>query len=153
MMDTDTIRNCALQDRDNGSADDRHDHDSGTVTGKRPKFSHSQREDAREHDGIKKANSDDTPHGRMARRQHRNCDQGSGAHRANTEQSPGAHLLQESGTNETSDHGAAPVKSHKTGRTFLRNSANLTLTEVVNPEPPHGKLTPESNTHHNGPTG
>src|SRR3981081_1557499 len=41
MMDTDTIGNCALHHRENGSANDGHNHDSRAVTGKRTKFSHS----------------------------------------------------------------------------------------------------------------
>src|SRR6266850_7557394 len=33
VMDADAIRNCALRHRDEGSADDGHDHDSGAVAG------------------------------------------------------------------------------------------------------------------------
>src|ERR1022692_2030114 len=130
-MDADPIGNCALRYREERSADNGHDHDSGTVTGKRAKFCYTKRENAREHDGIKEADGDDGPHGRMARGQHRNGDEGSGTDRANAKQSPGADLLQKSGTKKTPDHGAAPVEGDETGRNLFRQSANLRLAEVV----------------------
>jgi hypothetical protein len=42
MMNANAIGNPTLRDRDDGSANDRHDHDSGTIARKRPKFGHAQ---------------------------------------------------------------------------------------------------------------
>ena len=52
MVNADPIGNRTLRYRNNCPAHDRHDHDSGTVSRERTKFSHSQGEDAREHDRI-----------------------------------------------------------------------------------------------------
>src|SRR5712671_3034537 len=69
----------------------------------------------------------------------------SGPHRANAKQSSSAHLLQESGTNETSNHGAAPVKGNKAGRNLFRESPNLRLGKVVHQETSDGNLSAHVN--------
>src|SRR5580658_7431033 len=74
-----TIRNRARCERNQRAAHDRHDHHSRTIPGKRPEFRHTERENTREHDGIKKPDQDDAVHGRVSRAQHRDGDQGSGA--------------------------------------------------------------------------
>ena len=52
MVNADLVGNSALRKRDQGSANDRHDHDSGAISRQRAKFRYTQSEDAGEHDGI-----------------------------------------------------------------------------------------------------
>src|SRR5580698_10745407 len=75
VVNSDVIRNPSLRNRDECSANNRHDHDSRAVARERPEFGHAQREDAREHNGIEKAYEDDAVHGEVPGRQHRSCDQ------------------------------------------------------------------------------
>ena len=42
MVNSDPIGNRALSERDKGSANDRHDHDSGTVSRERAQFRYAQ---------------------------------------------------------------------------------------------------------------
>src|SRR5579863_1448439 len=109
VMNTDAVRNCSLRHGNKRSAHDRHNHDPGTVPGERTKLRHAQRENAREHDRIEKSNQDDAVHRRVSRGQHRDRDQGGGADRTNAKEMAGAHLLQESGTDEAANHSASPV--------------------------------------------
>ncbi len=67
----------------------------------------------------------------MSRRQHRDRNQGSRADRANAQQPSCAHFLQKRGTDEATNHRAAPVESDEAGRNFFRQAANLRLAEVV----------------------
>ena len=70
MMDADPIGNRTLRHRNDSAANNRHDHDAGTITRKRPQFSHAQSEDAREHDRIEETDQEDAVHRRLARGQH-----------------------------------------------------------------------------------
>src|SRR4029077_17925896 len=74
-----------------------------------------------------------------------NGDKGSGTDRANAKQTPGADLLQKSGTDETSDHCPTPVEGHEAGRYLFGKSANLRLAEVVDQEASDGDLGPDVN--------
>src|SRR6202451_877308 len=139
-MDSDVIRNLALNFGHNGTTYDGHDHDSGTVAGERSKFGHAQSEDAGEHDGVEKSDKDDAVHGEMSCGQHRNRDQRGSTYRANAQQASGIHFLQKSGTDEASDHRAAPVEGNETGCTLFRQSANFRLAEVVHQEAADGDL-------------
>ena len=86
MVDAYAIGNCALRYGDERSAYNSHDHDSGTVPGEGAKFSDSQCEDAREHNGIEKTDEDDAPHGEVAGSQHGNGDKSSSTDGANAQQ-------------------------------------------------------------------
>ena len=65
MMDSDVIGNPPLRYRDDGSANNRHDHDSGTVACQGSEFGHTQCEDAGEHDRVKEPDQNDGVHGNL----------------------------------------------------------------------------------------
>ena len=80
MVNSDPIGYRPLRQRNKGSTNDRHDHDSGTVPRQRAQFRYPQSEDAREHDGVKKSDQNNAPHGEMSRADHRNGHEGGSAH-------------------------------------------------------------------------
>src|ERR1700719_1947731 len=140
MMNANPIGNRALHYRDNGSAHYSHDHDSGTVSGERPKLGHSQSEDAREHDRVEEPDQNDAVHRKVPGGQHRDPDQRGRAHRADAKQPASTYFLQDCRPDEAADHRAAPVESHEASRNFVRETANLRLREVIHQETSDGNL-------------
>lgn len=71
MMNPDTVGNRTLDQGDDGAAHDGHVQNAGSISRQGTQFRHSQAENCWKHDGIEKANRQDTPHGEVAVREHR----------------------------------------------------------------------------------
>src|SRR5260370_37502610 len=127
VMNPDLVCDPALCQRNNGAANDGHDHDSRAIASERSELRHTQRENTRKHDGVEETDEDDTPHGNVSRGQHRDRDQSRGANCAHPEQLSGFDFLQQTGADETTDHRTTPVEGYKTSRNPLCQPSNLGL--------------------------
>ena len=85
MMDANVVGDPSLGDGNDGATDNRHDHDTGTVSGERSEFCNTQGEDAGKHNRVEQADEDDAVHSEMARSQHGGCDQAGSTDRTKRE--------------------------------------------------------------------
>src|SRR5208337_4495329 len=70
VVNSDSVGDVALCQRNYRSSYDRHVEDSGTISGQRTEFSQTESENAREHNGIEKPHGKDAPHRGRAASQH-----------------------------------------------------------------------------------
>ena len=67
-MDSDMVSNHALNYRQDGTSNDGHIQDAGSISGQRAEFRDSQTEDCRKHDRVEQTNSEDGPHREVSAR-------------------------------------------------------------------------------------
>ena len=70
----------------------------------------------------------------MARGQHGDCDQASGADRTDPEQAGCFHFLQQGRTDEASHHGSSPVERDEAGSDFFSEATDFRLSEIIDQE-------------------
>src|SRR5579871_4209647 len=147
-MDANAIGHRALRQRYERASHNRHNEDAGTVAGQRTELRHAQRENAGEHDGVEESDQDDAPHGNVASAQHGDRYEHSSADGAQSQQSSGSNLLQQTRTNEAANHRTAPIKRDQSRGNFGGQSANFRLAKVVHQKagsklpPPHTRKFP-----------
>lgn len=93
MMNADLIGDPALSNRDNCTADDRHDHYARSISREGTEFCDAKRKNAGEHDRIEETDEDDAVHRKVPIRQHGNCNESCSADRADGEEAASFHLL------------------------------------------------------------
>jgi hypothetical protein len=86
MMNANLVRNRSVRQGNNCSAYNRHDKQSRTISCQSAKFSHAQRKNAGEHDGVEEPDQNDAPHGDVTRAQHGNDHEHGRGDRADAEQ-------------------------------------------------------------------
>jgi len=143
VVDADVVGDPALGYGKDGSADDGHDHDTGTVSGEGSEFGDAQGEDAGEHNRVEEADEDDAVHGDVAAGEHRGGDQSGGADGAEAEQASGFDFLQKRGADEASDHGSSPIEGDEAGRNLFREAADFRLAEIIHQKAANGNLGPD----------
>src|SRR6266496_6669121 len=133
-MYPDAVCDCSLRDWQDGSANDGHDHDSGTVAGERTEFRNTEGEDAGEHDGVEETYGENAPHCHVTGRKHGDRHEGSSTGCADAKQVASFHLAQKRRAKESPDHCAGPIERDVAGGRLLGQTTDLRLAEIVNQE-------------------